>query len=234
MSREIRPELYIDDTWLTKILKWSISLVILCSIGMFLIHAVQLVALGAVRSDPDAEMFAYQQLLQLSEVAELVVVLPFVLAVIVSTVLFLKWFGRTNHNLSKAMGEPLEFSPSGCIWAFILPIVNLWWPVRAMTEVIRTGDGSSEEDKSALERLATRWWFVFWLSSVIGRVATRMMQHAKTSDDYYFATMATVISDGFDIAERMLALWVVGGISRTVRAKAEAEGVVDAPEHPLD
>jgi hypothetical protein len=231
MSREIRPDLYINDSGLTKFLKTTIAIVIFCGVVLFLAHAVQLVALGAIRQKAnDDEAVVYSQLYELSGVVELVAAVPMILVAIVSAILFLKWFGRSNHNLSRAMGERLEFTPSGCIWAFFLPIVNLWWPVRAMTEVIRASEETSTETGTALERLVTQWWFVFWISSAAGRLASRLGLRAETIDDQYYALIATVVSDGLDIAQQFLSFWVVSGIYKSMRAKAVSDGIITAPD----
>jgi hypothetical protein len=229
MTHEVRPELYIADSWLVRLLKGSIATVAVGNVALGLIITVQMVALGAIRQGGEDESFGYQRWLEITAISQLAVAVPTALASMVSGFLFLKWFARANHNLSRAMGERLEFTPSGCIWAFFVPIVNLWWPVRAMTEMIRVCDRSSESEISALERLAGQWWFVFWISAVGDRISSKMDIRASTIDEQYFAAMAGSVSSVLDVAERVLAFWVVSELSKRIYAKAVSDGVVSPP-----
>jgi hypothetical protein len=229
MTHEVRPELYIDDRWLVSLLKASIVCVAVGYAAMFLSAAVRTAVLASVKQGGEEDAFGSEPLLEIAALADLGVAVLTALVAMVSGVLFLKWFGRANHNLSRAMGEPLEFTPSGCIWAFIVPVVNLWWPVRAMTEMIRACDRSTESEISALERLAGQWWFVFWVSSVGDRIAGKMEMRASTIDEQYSAAIASSVSSVLDVAERVLAFWVVSELSKRIYAKAVTDGVVAPP-----
>lgn len=72
---------------------------------------------------------------------------------IAAVVLFLLWFYRAASN-GWAAGLPARRSPMLATVSFIIPILNLWWPLQSTLDMVPS---------DAPNRNLIRWWWVCWL-----------------------------------------------------------------------
>jgi hypothetical protein len=70
--------------------------------------------------------------------------LVYLAAVVATIVIFLMWLHRAYRNLP-ALGAPKpRFSPSGAVWAWFIPILNLWRPYQILREVWQVSNPGRE------------------------------------------------------------------------------------------
>jgi hypothetical protein len=72
---------------------------------------------------------------------------------VAAVVLFLMWFYRAATN-GWAAGLPARRSPTMATVSFIIPILNLWWPLQSTLDMVPADTPN---------RNLIRWWWVFWL-----------------------------------------------------------------------
>ncbi len=72
---------------------------------------------------------------------------------IAAVVLFLLWFHRAASN-GWAAGLPARRSPMLATVSFVIPILNLWWPLQSTLDMVPA---------DAPNRNLIRWWWVCWL-----------------------------------------------------------------------
>lgn len=76
---------------------------------------------------------------------------------IAAVVLFLMWFYRAAAN-GWAAGLPARRSPAMATVSFVIPILNLWWPLQSTLDMVPA---------DAPNRNLIRWWWVFWLLAAL-------------------------------------------------------------------
>jgi hypothetical protein len=84
------------------------------------------------------------------------------LAYLAGGVLFLVWFYR-SVTLARDAGLPARRSPGLALAAWIIPIVNWWWPYQSVVDVLpRDHPGQPQ---------VLRWWLLWIAASNVGIVA---------------------------------------------------------------
>jgi hypothetical protein len=72
-------------------------------------------------------------------------------------VLFLLWFYRAAST-GWSSGLPARRGPVIATFAFIIPVINLWWPYQAALDMVPAADPG---------RSVIRRWWVLWLSAML-------------------------------------------------------------------
>jgi hypothetical protein len=72
-------------------------------------------------------------------------------------ILFLVWFYRAAST-GWSSGLPARRSPMLSTLAFIIPIVNLWWPYQAALDMVPADEP---------HRGIIRWWWALWLTGTL-------------------------------------------------------------------
>jgi Domain of unknown function (DUF4328) len=143
-----------------------------------------------------------------------------VLLLIVTAVLFIRWFKRAYENVD-ALGGKRRHGPGWAIGSWFIPIANLWFPKRIANDIWRA---SNERGGERVSPILTLWWVAFLLANWASQVGGRLNIRAETIDDFRNASVAYVIGDSLDLAAAGLAIWVV----RTITARQVADA---APEY---
>jgi Domain of unknown function (DUF4328) len=83
------------------------------------------------------------------------------LAILVLSILFVLWFHRARVNAER-LGYRQRHSPGWTFWGWLVPFVNLWFPVQIMGDIWRAG-----RPARPLTHLPGLWW-TCWLVSALG------------------------------------------------------------------
>lgn len=76
-------------------------------------------------------------------------------AVLVAQILFLVWFYR-SVSLARAAGLPARRSPALAVVAWIIPILNWWWPYQSTVDALPPGHPARTG--------VLRWWLL-WIAA---------------------------------------------------------------------
>ena len=91
------------------------------------------------------------------------------LIVCAAAVFFLIWLWQARSNLTALQVEGLSHRPISALFAFFIPIVNLYWPYVILQEIWRASHPRGVSDPRAwMETPSTsciRWW---WFFSIVG------------------------------------------------------------------
>lgn len=96
------------------------------------------------------------------------------LALIVQTVVFLRWFYRAYGGLHERGVAEVRYGQNQAAWSWFVPILNLFRPKQIANDIWRAGDpgaGASDPDRARgpLPPLLT-WWWAGWLVMNLGSV----------------------------------------------------------------
>jgi len=156
------------------------------------------------------------------------------IANIVVIVLFIKWFRRAYGNLIR-IGVPMEFSESGAVWGYFIPIVSLFRPVTTMKETytktqqaIRKQNSSFFVDRDT--SLITFWWIVYIIGNIITNMASRIYLNADSISQFIEGNNYYIFSDTFDLLSIGLAILVITKVSKletTLKNTYKSRSIID-------
>ena len=94
--------------------------------------------------------------------------------IFVLSILFVVWLHRARINAER-LGYRQRHSPGWTFWGWIIPIVNLWFPVQILGDIWRPGQPERKQ-RHHLPQLPALWWTCWLVSGLTvamsGRPAT--------------------------------------------------------------
>ena len=146
-----------------------------------------------------------------------------VAAVVVTAVLFIRWFHRAYRNLGVLGGLP-RYGAGWAIGGWFVPILNLWRPKQIANDIWRGTDpelppgGAPARKGGQLPALFALWWGGWVISNLIDNVAFRLTLRAEELPELISSTQVNLLADGFEIPLALVAALVV---SRTTGRQDE-------------
>jgi hypothetical protein len=140
---------------------------------------------------------------------------------------YLMWIHRAHRNLPSLGARELRFTPGWAVGWFFVPIMNLFRPYQAVTEIWKASgpalnDGTSWKDIKT-PPLIQWWWGFFILSNLVSSMAGRMaMSGGDKVSELLMASWAMLAADGLEIVGALFALLVVKDIDRRQEDKFRA------------
>ena len=107
----------------------------------------------------------------------------------------------------------MRFTPAGCIGWFFAPIVNLWKPLQAVTEIWKASDPEVEGDGwyAGVQTPAIGVWWGTWLA---GNMLDNVGSFGSTKSDH----------QGTEIVASVLAAVAAGALIVVMRGIAARQG----------
>jgi hypothetical protein len=160
--------------------------------------------------DPKAELDAPSVVLGLGMLGLLALYVPTLVATIV---MWCVWVVRANHN-NRALGaKELTYSPGWSAGWYFIPIMNLFKPYRALTEIYKASDpdaGPSNWTSVEAPAYLSAWWATWLAGSIVGRISSRMAM----SDDLETLKMSTWVG----VVSTLMLLFAAAYAIRIVRS----------------
>ncbi len=156
---------------------------------------------------------------------------------IISVVVFLNWFRRAYGNI-KRLGVHTDRSESTTVWAWFVPIMNLYAPLNMMRE-IRAGlvdllrNLSVKSSTISLSFIIGAWWAIHIINLFYTSILNRMLLSAETAAEMMTSTENYIFAKILTIIEALLVILMVYKISsletRLERAHKKAGGSIFNP-----
>lgn len=134
-----------------------------------------------------------------------------------TTVVFGIWIVRANRNVRALGAENLTYTPGWALGYFFIPIVNLWKPYQAMTELWHASHQLHDWKQRPASSLLALWWAFWILANIVGQLALRMSMAATSLPAMKAATVMDIVSDCFFLPACFCAGLVVRKITRAQR-----------------
>lgn len=160
---------------------------------------------------------------------------------ITSAIVFLYWFRRVYGNL-KRLNINTQFGETMAVWAWIIPILNLFRPLQIMNEIWnKTQNSIKKLNPNYLIVNGTVvigiWWGLHIINNYVGRYAMKSAFKEDTIEQLIISTKAYMISDLLEIPEALLIIFIISRISKMETKLAteikELGGVVLSNKHQL-
>ena len=134
-------------------------------------------------------------------------------AYIFTIVIFLNWFRRAYGNL-KRLDIKTDHSETMSIWAFFIPIISLYRPMRIMKEIwMKTQLAIRYLDSNYISRknvsLIGIWWTLFIATNILGNYTFRKSLRSETIEEFISVSQIQIFSDFLQIIEAFLVILIV-------------------------
>ena len=132
---------------------------------------------------------------------------------------FCFWTHRVATN-ARAFGAFTTTSPGMAVGYHFIPILNLWRPYSALSEVWNGSDPEMRDGQIAYRTsgLMLTWWIVWVLTGVGGTVVRN--SDVDSPEDWITAIKLGFVSLGIESAALVLAVMVVWNLTRRQEARA--------------
>ncbi|MDA8570990.1 DUF4328 domain-containing protein [Schleiferiaceae bacterium] len=148
---------------------------------------------------------------------EQIVGIIYMIAYIISGIMFIQWFRRAYFNLHQKVNH-LSHSEGWAAGAWFVPILNLFRPYQIMKELYNeTKDLLVKNGLNISENFSTGilgWWWTLWIiDNFLGQFVFRYSMRAETIDELTTMTIASMVSNIVGIPLALITVKVIKGYS---------------------
>lgn len=149
---------------------------------------------------------------------EQIVGIIYMIAYIISGIMFIQWFRRAYYNLHQKVNR-LSHSEGWAAGAWFVPILNLFRPYQIMKELYNeTKDLLVKNGLNISENFSTSilgWWWTLWIiNNFLGQFVSRYSMRAETIDELTTMTIASMVSNIVGIPLALITVKVIKGYSK--------------------
>jgi len=142
---------------------------------------------------------------------------------IVSIVFFLRWFKRAYGNLIRRH-QPMEFSETGAVLGFFIPIVFWFRPYQAGKEIFLKTQYAIKEFNSSFKidtdaSFVGLWWFIYWANTIFVGYTSRKLEAALEAGDI----PAFLNANGYAMISKVTAIISVLSVMHLIRKISKLE-----------
>ena len=157
--------------------------------------------------------------LSLLDVGILASALLFSVGLIWSGIAFMRWTKRVSVNAHAMAQKKLKYSPNFAMWSYLIPVVNLWIPYVAITEIWSVSCDTSQRGETISPKLLGTWWGLFIITGFVDQIVSKL---ESTEPSVALITAGSFV---INICAAVVALRLVTAVTATQTAYAEARGV---------
>lgn len=134
---------------------------------------------------------------------------------------FCLWTYRVAKN-APALGRRPEISPGWAVGYYFIPILNLWKPYQALTQVWDASDPDPAADAGAPQShgFMLFWWLVWSITPVFEKIASHW--DSSTAESWRIQIQLSLIATALQATAAALAISVVWELTRRQDARAAA------------
>jgi len=153
-----------------------------------------------------------------NDIREGIIAFAYLIAWIVSAIVFIKWFRQAYFNLHKKVSN-LSYTEGWAIASWFVPILCLYRPYRIMndlyveTKKLLMKKGVLNEESITTHSLSL-WWTLWIISTFIGNALFRHSLKAETTEQLINNTIGYIISYIIDIPLCLITIKVIKDYSK--------------------
>ena len=141
------------------------------------------------------------------------------LSLVVAAVLVCRWFHMVYGNLPPLGQQIITMSPGRAVAGFFIPVLALWEPYQAMTEIWAVSNSPLVEEGKPIQGTPPRiawWWVPYIAAGILGYWAGSL----KSPADQGVASALWVGNHGLRLVSGMVLIGLIKEISRRQDYKA--------------
>ena len=128
---------------------------------------------------------------------------------VVTGIACLRWIHRASSNAHVLAGRALQFTPGWAVGWYFIPVLCLWKPFQAMSEIAQV---SASAARRPLPDLGP--WWTFWLiGNLSGSLAFNLQREAQEISTLMWGSAAWIASDLASLVADLCLIGIVKAIS---------------------
>ena len=155
---------------------------------------------------------------------------------VLSTIVFLRWFSAAYRNLVPLGAASRRFKPGWAIGAWFVPVLNLWRPKQIANDIWRASEVDAPPEQGEAWRdgsvspLVTWWWAAWVAGGIVGNTVLRLSFSSDTPESLRDAASADVLALVLDVVAAVLAILVVRAVTARQQLRAARLSAVGAAD----
>jgi hypothetical protein len=145
----------------------------------------------------------------------------FVVANIVTIIVFGMWIHRAAANVQEAGTPGFEYTPGWAVGWYFIPFANLVKPFNAMRQIWNASHGGSGSYLNEGNSLLTAWWLFWLVSSILANISFRVSMGSTDPDTLRLSSMVGIGGMVADLILYPLALQLVTKITEAQRTRMD-------------
>ncbi|MGQ1948689.1 DUF4328 domain-containing protein [Geofilum sp. OHC36d9] len=162
-----------------------------------------------------------------NDLREKIIAILYMIAYVISGVLFIMWFRRAYFNLHQKV-QKLSFDEGWAAGCWFVPFVNLYRPFQIMKElyeetrrIILDMDNTSQIDLTT--NFLGLWWTLWIANGILGQIIYRLSSNANTLPELQTGTI-------FDIIGEVLGVGLCIVTIKIIKSYSEIEGLLETED----
>ncbi len=148
------------------------------------------------------------------------------MALFIFTTVFVSiWIVRANRNVRSLGAKDMRITPGWAVGYFFIPIVNLWRPYQAMSDLWRASQNPSDWIRSNVGSAVPAWWTLWIISGIVGRLAMQKSMAAHGIADLEAATWFYIINSTLHIIICFVTLAMVSQIATAQKTQLDYQSM---------
>jgi len=155
-----------------------------------------------------------------------------VLVLIATAVLFIQWFRRAYYNLHLRT-KHCKYNESMALWAWFIPIVNLFRPNEIMREMVDTTAGllnSDDKSISKIKNFVMFWWIAWVINNISAQIIFRMNKNPDLAEEIIVSNNAELAVLPIEVIAAIFAILVIKSYSKLEEQLQLRENATDELE----
>ena len=222
-ARDRRPEGFKSVTKRSQWVSWIfIILMLLCIIAVFSDYAEARLLIRAISGEVITESEATA-----NDARQAAIAFTQSALYLASAIAFLMWVHRAHKNLPSLGVTDLRFTPGWAVGWFFVPIMFLFRPYQAISEIWRASEPNlNTTDSTSWKTVRTSsivgwWWAFFLISEFAGKIVLRVTMGAEELSGLLASTYAYMAAAFIDVVGIPITILMVTRISQLQETKAQ-------------
>ncbi|PZP51133.1 MAG: hypothetical protein DI598_03930 [Pseudopedobacter saltans] len=171
----------------------SISIVALLSLTSFFSKFLQYRLLVNIQ---EGDIYTDNQLTN-SDLRENIILFAYIIAYVISVVMFIRWFRRAYYNLEQKESF-LSYTNATAAWAWFVPIFNLYKPYQMMKEMFSKTELLLENNdiqprKNLKTSILALWWVLWIVNGIADRLDYASSKNLETMDEFLSSSIVSMV-----------------------------------------
>lgn len=135
----------------------------------------------------------------------------------ICALVFLFWIFRASRNTHSLYSQrKFEFTPGWCVGGYFIPLLNFFWPYKAMKELWLTNITNSSKNQVVIIAI---WWITFLVMHGADTVMSKLAMHTVVEIQTFM--LVSAISSLCGLISALLAVKIVREINKAQIAHNE-------------
>jgi hypothetical protein len=140
----------------------------------------------------------------------------FLLVLVVTAIMFLRWTALANRNARSLVTTGLEFTPGWAAGLYFVPILAFWKPYQALKEIFKAShpDFGDDWEQAPAPGILPLWWTLWIVATFAGQVGFRSSHRAQTTAQLLQSSREAFVEDALNLPLGIVVIALVVTLQR--------------------